>query len=372
MSLYKIDLYIDGVLVGDVRRLAQNFKWVRRRTKSGADEIDFTINDVLFEKWLSERQYTVSDVLRPMALECRVSRNGTDIVGGFLATIPAYSPNGTSANLALKFDGYLNLLDGVYIYPIGTAVGKMGALVQRFIGEADTRATNAGKGYGFTAVSVSNMASVQHTFDNYKSTKEWICDRCDNTEGAGPFDVYFYADKSYAVIKDSEFGTVITDWVAVYPTRLNGVSATSITAPEVMGFASRVIGIGAGEVSASPSENTAIVSTATNSTAVQKYGYFETIVQDSSISVQSTLNQKVATTLDEQSNLAWEPQITLSGVNVAPVPSGVGKIWLGDTITIKNYEDTTGTMSGAFRVNELAVDVSASDGEKITPVLERA
>lgn len=372
MASYEVRLYLNGKLLGDVRPLAQNLTWTRRRTKAGADEIDFTLNDVLFSKWCIQRGTDLSTVLKPLALECRVYRDGAPLVGGFLATMPGYSPNGTSANLAMAFDGYLNLLDGVYIYPIGTVVGAMSSLVQRFITEADTRAGAAGKAYGFTVGEIETLNSVEHTFDNYKSTKEWICDRCDNTTGAGPFDVYFHADKTYDVASSANFGDVITDWTAFYPTLLNNASATSISADEVSGFASKVIGIGSGEVSSEADKNTAITSTATKSSAVLEYGYRETILQDSDISVQATLDQKVATELATVSKLVWEPQITLSGAEVAPMPSGNNKIWVGDTITIVNSEDLTGMTNGKFRVNELAVAVSADDGENITPTLERA
>lgn len=370
-AIYEVRLYIDGTLIGNVRELAQNLQWIRRRTKVGADEIDFTLNDVLFARWCEARGTDIATMLRPLALECRIFRNNIPIVGGYLATMPGYSPNGTSANLAMKFDGFLNLLDGVYIRPIGVVTGRMGDLVERFIIEADTRAQNAGKAYGFTSGIISSMPSVQHTFDNYKSTKEWLCDRCDNIEGAGEFDVYFHEDKTYDVLSDEEFGDIITDWIAVYPTRLNVASATSITAAEVSGFASAVIGIGSGEISSEEDENTAITSFASDSNIIEKYGYFETIMQESDISAQSTLDQKTATTLSNTSNIKWQPQITLSGTWVSPIPSGNNKIWIGDTITVKNTEDLTGMTNGRFRVNELSVTVSASGGEEIKPVLER-
>lgn len=369
---YEVNLYIDGTLIGDCRKLAQNLKWVRRRTKAGADEIDFTLNDVLFNKWCIERGTTINTMLRPLALECRLVRNGIELVGGFLATMPGYSPNGTSANLSLKFDGYLNLLNGVYIRPIGTVTGNMNTLIQRFIGEADTRATNAGKAYGFTAGTLETLPSIEHTFDNYKSTKEWICDRCDNITGAGQFDVYFHADKTYDVSSSEHFGDVITDWVAWYPTKLNGPSATSISASEVSGFASAVIGIGSGEISASADENTAIISEQVYSPAVEEYGYYETILQDSSVAQQTSLDNNVATALANSSTIIWEPEIRLSGRTVEPKPSGAKKIWVGDIITINNSEDLTGMTNGQFRVNELSVSVSATGAEDITPVLERA
>lgn len=368
---YEVQLRINGTLIGDVSQIAQNLKWVRRRTKVGTDEIDFTLNDVLFQKWLVARGTDINTVLKPLALDCRVIRDGVPVCGGFLATMPAYQPRGTSADLQLRFDGYLNLLAGVYISPIGTVTGRMGVLIRDQITAADTRAENAGKAFGFTQGIISPMDSVTQTFDGYKPVKDFITDRCDNITGAGPFDVYFHPDRTYDILSDPNFGEVITDWTAYYPTRLNGVSATSISASEVQGFASAVIAVGAGEISSDPNQNTAITSTQINRGAVLEYGYVETMLQDSSISLQTTLNNTAATLLSDASNPLWEPQIALSGRQVSPTPNGERKIWIGDTITIVNEEDMTGMTSGAFRVNELSVAREATGAETITPIIER-
>lgn len=377
MAVYEVNLYIDGTLIGDVRPLAQGLSWARRRTKVGADSIDFTLNDALFSNWCEERHTDINAMLKPLALECRIKRDGVELVGGFLATMPGYSPLQASANLSMHFDGFLNLLAGVYIrntstnLPMGTITGAAGTLVSNMITFADTVATNAGKAYGFTAGTIDVLASITHTFDNYKTVKDWICDRCDNTTGAGPFDVYFHADKTYDVKADSNFGDVITDWVAFYPTKLSGTSVTSISAGEVGDFASAVVGLGAGEVSANASENTALFKFTKDATAVAKYGYFETLYQDSSVSVGDTLQRNINAELWNRENPIWQPQITLNGVQVAPTPTGSGKIWIGDTITINNSIDLTGMTNGDFRVNELNVEIAANNAETITPVLER-
>ena len=368
---YEVRLYLNGTLIGDVRPLAQNLKWVRRRTKVGADEIDFTLNDVLFAQWCIERNTDINTMLKPIALECRIVRNGVEVVGGFLATMPGYSPNGTSANLAMRFDGFLNLLAGVYIRPIGTVTGTMNSLIQRFITEADTRASNAGKAYGFTAGHLDVMASVQQTFDNYKSTKEFFTDRCDNTTGAGPFDIIFDADKTYNVYEQDNAGDIINDWEANYPASINSASAITISASEVSGFASAIIGIGSGEISSNPAENSAITSFDMDSDKITEYGYYESVMQNSSVADQTRLDNDTATRLYIQSKILWEPQITLIGTQVEPNPTGSGKIWICDIITINNSEDLTGMTSGQFRVNELTVSVSDKNSENITPILER-
>ena len=374
---YRLNLYLNGNLVGDVRQIAQRLIWSRKRTKRGVDSIDFTINDKLFEKWCEQHYTTVGDLLKPYGLECRILRDDVPVVGGFLATMPGYYPRTSSADLQMHFDGYLNLLAGVYIFndgtklPYGTVTGRMGALVQQFITLANTRSSNAGKGFGFTANDIDTLPSVTHTFDNYKPVKEFITDRCDNTEGAGPFDVYFYPDKSYDVKADSNFGDVITGWVAQYPADPRRVSLSEISAPEMMDYASYIFAIGYGEISANADENTTIIATASNNAATAEYGYCERLESYSSVTRQTTLNQKANTDLYILSNPVWRPEVVTNGKWLAPTPDGDNKIWIGDTITIKNNADSTGMTSGTFRVNELEVTVSATGSEEIKPTLER-
>lgn len=374
---YEVNLYLNGVLVGDCRRIAENLSYTRKRTKMGVDSIDFMVNDHLLNKWCIERNTNIKQILKPLALECRLRRNGVDIIGGFLATMPAYSPLNKSADLTLHFDGFLNLLAGVYIrdtstnLPLGTVTGPAGSLVSSMISLADSIALDAGKAFGFNAGNIENLATIIHTFDNYKTVKDWICDRCDNTTGAGPFDVYFHADKTYDVLSDNHFGDVISDWIAFYPTLLNNTSVTSISAAEIGGFASAILGIGSGEISANPDENTALFEFSSNLSAVTEYGYAEKIYQESSISNSTTLQRNIEADLNNASNPIWQPQITLHGRQVEPKPTGTNKIWIGDTITINNSLDLTGMTNGKFRVNELNINVSDTGDELINPVLER-
>ena len=208
-ATYEVRLYLNGNLIGDIRPLAQSLAWSRRRTKVGADSIDFVLNDKLFNEWCEARSTTINELLKPLALECRVLRNGVELLGGFLATMPAYQPLQTSANLNMHFDGFLNLLAGFYIrdmstnLPLGMISGPAGELVSQMIQMGDGVASDAGKAWGFSEGTIGELASITHTFDNYKTVKDWICDRCDNQTGAGPFDVYFRADKTYDVLSDN-------------------------------------------------------------------------------------------------------------------------------------------------------------------------
>lgn len=372
VAKYEVKLSLDGVLVGDIRELAENLTWKRCRTKIGVDSISFTLNDTKLAKWCEERGTSVASLLKPLALDCQLVRNGAPIVGGYLATMPSYQPKGNSASLAMKFDGYINYLANVYLSPGATATGKMGDLIKAWVETAEARSTVAGKGFGFKSGVISDMAVVTSTFENYKDIKGAIADRCDNTSGAGPFEFYVHPDRTYDVIKSSDFGEEITDYIIEYPTIINAVSATSISAKEISGFASTVIGIGSGEVSGDEAENTAITVSQTNSSAVSEYGYAEKILQNSSVSTPEVLERNVATALSAASSLQWQPELKLSGRTVNPTPTGRYKIWIGDTVTVQNNQDQTGMTSGKFRVNSLQVAVKSTGAEEITPTLSRS
>ena len=374
--VYELNLYLRGSLIGDIREIAENLTWTRRRTKLGADQIDFTLNDVLFDRWCAARGVTIRDMLYPLALECRVVRNGVPVVGGFLATMPAYSPRGTSANLAMRFDGYLNLLAGFLIYnratglPLGTQTKPAHTMLNDFISEANSVSASAGRSFGFKAGTIKTLPVITNSFNTFKPLKSFICDRCDNTTGAGPFDIVFDADKTYNILPNSDFGETIGDWAARYPGGVNQDSAVEISAPEVGGFASAIVAIGNGELSSDTDVNTAIIDFESDSTATALYGYCERVFQESSIVGADVLETRALTELDNAKTLQWRPDITLIGRQIAPVPTGEKKIWIGDVITVRNDEDLTGMTNGKFRVNELEVSVSSANGERIRPRLD--
>lgn len=368
-ATYEVQLRLNGNPIGDVRELAEGLHWTRNTTNYGVDAIEFTLNDRLFEKWCASYGTTVKAMLKPIALECRIIRNGELVAGGFLATLPAYQPLQASANLQMRFDGFLNLLDGIILSPTTQETKRADQFITDWIDIANARSTAAGKGYGFTAGSIQQLGNVQRTYDNYKTIKEALLQMTDNVDGAGQFDVIFNPDKSYDIT--NSLGRDITDWRLYYPPRDGGQSVATISAPEVQGFASRIITLGAGEVSSNPDKNTVITSSSTNASAVAEFGYFESMTQYSSVSRQATLDSHNATDLYNATNLQWNPEITLFGRQTPPSPTAEFGLWIGDRIYLENSADPTGMTTGRFKIMAIDVTVSATGAETITPSLER-
>lgn len=368
-ATYQIQLRLNGAPIGDVRELAQNLRWTRNRTNYGIDAIEFSLNDQLFAKWCESYGTTIKAMLKPIALEARVIRNGEEIAGGFLASLPAYQPNQASATLQMRFDGYMNLLAGIILPPTALATKRANKFITDWIDIANARSTAAGKGFGFVPQSVQSLAMVQRTYDNYKSVKEAILEMTDNVDGAGQFDVIFNPDKSYYIT--NSLGRTITDWQLYYPPRDGGQSIATISAPEVQGFASHVITLGAGETSSNPDQSTVITASSTDASAVAEFGYFEAMAQYSSVSRQATLNSHNATDLHNATNLQWNPQITLFGRQTPPSPTADFGLWIGDQIYLENTADPTGMTTGWFEIEAIEVAVSATGAETVKPRLER-
>lgn len=368
-ATYQIQLRLNGTPIGDVRELAENLRWTRNRTNYGIDAIEFSLNDQLFAKWCESYGTTIKAMLKPIALEARVIRNGEEVAGGFLASLPAYQPNQASAKLQMRFDGYMNLLAGIILPPTSLATKRASAFVKDWIDIANARSSAAGKPYGFVAQSIQNLSTVQRTYDNYKSVKEAILEMTDNVDGAGQFDVIFNPDKSYYIT--NSLGRTITDWQLYYPPRDGGQSIATISAPEVQGFASHVLTLGAGETSSNPDQSTVITASSTDASAVAEFGYFETMTQYSSVSRQATLNGHNATDLYNATNLQWNPQITLFGRQTPPSPTADFGLWIGDQIYLENTADPTGMTTGWFEIEAIEVAVSATGAETVKPRLER-
>lgn len=380
---YKVELRLDGKLIGNCRKIAEGLVWAKRKTNVGVDSISFTVNDFIFSEWCEERGLTLTDVIRPLALDCRIVRNGIAMVGGYLATMPAYQPTGHSASLSLQFDGYLNYLDGVYLPPTdeGPVTKPMNELLDSWIAGADHIAHAAGKAFGFSfRKQVGVTTVVSETYDSLKSIKSYITDRCDNTTGAKEFEVYFAPDRAYSIIEDTAFGLDRSKtYVIQYPTQLNAPSATSLSAGEINGFASAIVATG-GDTEPKPYYE------GYDEEAVKRYGYRETTLERSDVTQSATLAELAKTELAKRSSLTWQPEIQLSGRHVTPEPpfdlqfpttpkppqpNATNPIWIGDKIAIHNSIDLTGMSSGIFRVNELEVSVDATGAETIKPTISR-
>lgn len=360
-------------LIGDIRPLAQNLKWTKARTFKGVDSISFTVNDVLFAEWLERRSTSIADVLRPQYLDCRIVRNGIAVVGGTLATLPAYSPLNASANLNLQFDGYFNLLAGVYLYPALSVHKRFDIIIQDWVNIANSRCeakTGVVGGFNLKPGGISHLAVVDRDVPDYKTIKDAIADASDNSEGSGAFEFYIHPDRTYDIVSDADFGHEQA-YTIFYPQRASGVSAASVSADEVDGYTTRMICIGAGEVSSNPAENTAIIAEADALNNPSPYAYAESLLQLSSISTQSVLQNHAEAEVEARSSILWDPKITLNGSSINAAPIGDPFIWIGDSVFFYNTLDPTARMYGWFRVQQLDVSVSATGAEVITPTLER-
>lgn len=357
---YEIELRYDGNLVGNIFPITTSRSW--RKRKNGVDEINFSVSLKKMVQWCEERNTTLRELVTPMKLDARIVRNGVPLLGGFLYEVPGYTQSVENVDTEINFifDGYLNLCAGLYNRPTTTYSARpISRYLKQELQNALNRASSAGYNFGITMGTIEEWTpNDQNTYDSYKTIKDILIEQTDNTEGAGTFDVDFGYDRTFNIYH--EMGNDRTDTVIYYPSRPGVLNALSVSYDSWGDFASHVIGVGAGN--GVGDGGAALVRSVTSQSAIQEYGYYETMFQDSSISNATTLTNKLSGILASTTHPTLIPKITIVGNSI-----DIGTtFWIGDVFTFRNDEDPFLETDAPLRIIELSCEIGDANEESLT------
>lgn len=403
---YSVFLFYDYKLVGDVRPLARNLRYSATSSRYGTDSISFDIDLNAFADWLKDRrviinstmqEITLKQLLRPIlltAVVCRYRNNDVNSesrqVGGVLIQMPRIDFQGGSGTLHMQFDGFMNLLDGVVFGPQATTIQSANAFISGWLTLANNRSdlyANAGdalkgsNGYQFYYDSANSeqLAVITRTYDNYKTVKEAIFEMCDNTEGAGEFDVIVRHVSSYkpeVVIKTD--ATLESGGVLNFPSGTSGDGVQSISIRQDDSFMSNIIVLGNGETSSNSDYNTVLAASANQSVVgnIPVPAYRQKIYQYSSMTRQSTIQGRANALVAKYSKLRWRPTLTLTGSHYEPSPfNSIGgedysNIWIRKKFKINVSPDPLNIFETEAVVRTISVAVAETDAETINAEME--
>lgn len=396
---YRLELFFDHKYVGEIRHLAENLTYTISSSRFGVDAITFSIDLNAFSAYLEGYEgmsggEALRSILKPVCLECVVLRNNEALVGGVMIQMPTISFSNDSATLEMVFDGYANLLDGVFISPAATQTATANVFIQNWMTEANNRSYNFipweyhGFLFDYDSASSINLPTIQRTYDTYKSVKELIFEMCDNTEGAGEFDVIFkpllgyyeypetpaghgfYASRPQYIIQND---TTITGQTNLfYPSGVGGSGILSINIEQADDFGLVAYLLGNGDTSSDPNLNTVLTSIypSTRPQTSEYPGYRERMWQFSSITNQATLDGRAQALQKKSSSIQWQPTLTLAGNHTPPSPTASDGIWIRRRIKIETSKDPLNIFARTAIVRELEVEVSSTNSELVKPLLE--
>lgn len=360
---YEIQLRFDGTLIGDIMPITTARSW--QKVKNGVDQISFSVSMLKMQEWCIERNTTLAEIVKPLKLDARIVRNGVPLLGGILLEIPGYnlSNDTVDAVLDFTFDGYLNIYSGIYIRP--TKVYNSQPLNQylvAIVNDANSRASSAGAPTGVVVGHVDTLPNDQNTYDSFKAVKDILTEQTDNTEGAGQFDINFTYDRHFEIWQ--KMGNDRTNMLIRYPSVRGALNATSVSFDAWSGLATHVIGVGAGN--GVGDGGAALVAETQSASAISDFGYFETIFQDSSISREATLRNKISGVLNDGIQPRLTPKINIVGNYLE-----LGTLfWIGDTFSFTNELDPFIDTDAVLRVKELDCTIDDTGAEDLQIISE--
>lgn len=268
--------------------------------------------------------------------------------GGYLVNTPQIQTSESSDTVVqLTFADWLGYCAGMIIQPIPYPYnGSAMTVFTNFINDFRQRATTYG--CPVTVGGGDLTAAISGTIDNYKTIKDFMLDRSDNTTGAGTFDIYFdWQGKAWFYKK---YGSNLAGKVVFrYPSRNDRYGIRSISAPAWSNYVNKYYLTGAGQ--GYGSEGDSIESTSLNSAAAALMGYYEAGGSESDISIQNTLDSK-ATSYTARAHLAYSmPTFNMDANNfVVAAHIDGGDLWIGDTVSL----DVSGDLASFLPISTVS------------------
>lgn len=335
---YELELWINGVQVGDISKLAQNRSYTI--TRNDREELTFTLDVKAFENYCASVGSQPVEVLEAYVTDVRVKRNGVYLFGVQVVDMQ-YTFDESGASIVVKCSGFLDLMMDRYVTK--SYVQTDAASIARDL-IAETQAVMGD--FGITN-GISQDAGVLRD-RNYvdQNVKDGIVNLTNLIDGN--FDFKFLADRTFETY--TYMGTTRDNLKFTYPYNIK-----SMTVPRTaLNLYNYIIALGSGF-----GEET-LRSEAGDTASRLNYGTRQKILSFNSVSVQETLDQHAVSEVLLRKDIVMLPKLKVDGefcdLNVVSV---------GDIIPVSTQGFTSLPLDGMFRIEQIRVSLDSNDAEDI-------
>jgi hypothetical protein len=310
---------------------------------NGVGTLSFDISLNALAKIAKETRFDITQILSPRKRSIYLYIDGYAVWGGFLASVPSIEmSNEIDSVITMEFVEFLGLAAGAYITPFYQYTQQSFTTVAKYwVDRIYVFANNTG-GTGDVVpwqlrwnnnVTSDMLPLVDDTIDMYKTLKDFLLEKTDNTTGTGEFDVYVNPEGSLSIHK--RYGADLTGRVTLtYPETEDRYGIRSISFPPWNNYFSHYTVVGNGE--GFGTGGTAIRATASNNDTLANTGYWEGCSNDSNISIMQTLQNKATGFVSGTETPFTYPTISIGAnkINIRPHTTASADIWVGDIINI--------------------------------------
>lgn len=339
---YELELWINGVQVGDITKLAtsRSFTLVR----NGSEALDFTLSLKAFEAYAAGMGVSPLALLECYVTDIRVKRNGNYLFGTQVVDME-FDLQPSGIDVKIKSTGFLDLVKDRYVTKNYAGVERI-AIAQDLL--ATTQAGDTTNNFGIVLGPSQASTGLSDTQRNY--TDQNVRDALVNLTNLsdGNFDFRFNYDRSFETF--AKIGSDRPTTQFTYPYNI-----TSGTIPRTAGsLFNYIIGIGSGFGSEALRVETADGASRGNYKTRQK------IVTFSSVSVQDTLDQNAYGYLQQVKNILLLPKLNVSGVY-----ANLDYLGIGDRVPIAVTGHTMLPLDETYRIEQMDVTLDDNNAENI-------
>lgn len=335
---YEFELWINGVQVGDISKLAQNRSYTIKR--NDREELSFMLDVKAFEAYCASVGSEPVEVLEPYVTDVRVKRNGAYLFGVQVVDM-SYSFSEAGASVEVKCSGFLDLMMDRYVTK-NYAQTDAAAIARDLIATSQAEKGSFGITNG-----ISQDAGVLRE-RNYidQNVKDGIINLTNLIDGN--FDFRFLADRTFETY--TQQGAIRDNIKFTYP-----YNVKSLTVPRTaLNLYNYIIALGSGF-----GEET-LRSEAGDTASRANYGTRERIVSFNSVSVQETLNQQAVSEVLLRKDLIVMPKLKVDGEFC-----DLNTIWVGDRIPVSVQGYSSMPLDGMYRIEQISCSLDPNDAEDI-------
>lgn len=364
-KVYEIRIYRNRDYIGNLGKIARDISWtVNRNPQIGYNTLTFKVDQLAFDKWCQSHGVETEAIIMPIKTDCELWVRHTPtaepvcVAWGYLYSYPTLVANTDALDYQFEFKDQFLKLQGADVIPNGTTYTQWYAddLVSDLIIKAQTR---QGVSYGFTRGTTARLPKIDRTYNDWKPVSEAVAEMCDNSTGAGQFDVWIDQDYKWNIAKPRGKDSGL---VFIYPYNPATAQIPMSAAPtyeQAPELATAILAVGSGQGDA------AVSVLVKDDEAIAKYGYIEQYKQYSSIEQASTLQQKALADLENAIYPNPAPTISVNGVFI-----NWENFYVGDRIDYVNNVAVNYGLAGHVRVQTITVNCDGNRNESVQLMTE--
>jgi hypothetical protein len=340
---YELELWVNGVQVGDITKLAKNRSFTL--TRNASEELNFSLNLKAFEAYCLSLGVAPLAILEDYVTDIRVKRNGNYLFGVQVVD-QEFKLDTSGITVDVKATGFLDLLKDRYVTKSYLGVERV-AIAQDLI--ATTQAGDPSNNFGIVLGTSQYSTGLNDTQRNYsdQNVRDAIINLTNLSDGN--FDFRFNYDRSFETF--GKIGSDRPNTKFIYP-----YNVTSGTIPRTAAnLWNYIIGIGSGF------GNEALRTETADGASRANYKTRQKIVTYSDISVLDTLDQNAYGYLQQVKNILLLPKLNVSGVF-----ANLDYLGVGDRIPFAVTGHTMLPINETYRIEQLQVSLDDNDAESVS------